>query len=149
MAQVRFTIDEKVKETILEALKRHGDFEIGGVLIAKKIESNHFQIVDASVSDEGKSRSPVHFIRETTKSQKLLKKHFAKKTGHYAGEWHSHPNFSLTPSAGDILTMLSIINDKDYGASFAVLMIANLNNDVLNYKMYFFHRELRQFVALD
>src|ERR1700720_4334656 len=44
----------------------------------------------------------------------------------YLGEWHSHPSFSVRPSAQDIQTMTDIVEDRNSLISFAVLLIIRL-----------------------
>lgn len=74
MGKIIFRLTESVKVKLTEALHKYGDFEIGGILIRKKIDENSFEIVDASVSDEDRRFSFVSFIRGTKKSERLLKK---------------------------------------------------------------------------
>lgn len=149
MSKISFILTQKVKDEITKSLVKYGDFEIGGVLVARKIESNSFEIIDISVADEDKRFSISSFIRGTTKSERLLKKHFKNKSGYYAGEWHSHPRFSLEPSRTDILTMLNILNDSDYGVSFVILLIVHLQDSKLKYKGYFFHKDQKEIIVLE
>ena len=44
----------------------------------------------------------------------------------YLGEWHSHPSYTLEPSAVDRQTMHDMIADPKLGAHFVVLMIVKL-----------------------
>lgn len=149
MSKINFNIAPLVKLKIERALKKHGDFETGGILIGKKIENNCFEIVDISISDEDNKYSISSFFRGIRKSDKLILSHFKRKTGYYIGEWHSHPKFSLTPSHQDIATMLGILDDVNYGVSFTILLITKLNNNVLDYQGFFFHKELDKIIVLD
>jgi len=131
-----------------KALKKYGDFEIGGILIGRKIEESSFEIIDISISDEDRKFFFSSFFRGIKKSEKLLRYHFKRKSGYYIGEWHSHPKFSLSPSYQDINTMIGILNDKNYGVSFTILLITKINCNLLEYKGYFFHKELEKIVEL-
>lgn len=147
--KIEFQVSESVKSKMKEALLKFGDYEIGGILIGKKLAEQSFEIIDISISDEDKRFSISSFIRGTKKSERLLKRHFRKKTGYYLGEWHSHPKFSLNPSQNDVLTMVGILNDPDYGVQFAVLIITHLvRNNELAYKGYLFHKDLDRAIEL-
>jgi hypothetical protein len=42
------------------------------------------------------------------------------------GEWHSHPSFELEPSGKDDLSIREIVEDRDVGANFVVLLMVKL-----------------------
>lgn len=149
MLKINFKITPKVEHIIESALRKSGDFETGGILIGRKIEDRTFEIIDISVSDEDNKYSIASFIRGIKKSDMLLWKHYKKKTGYYIGEWHSHPKFSLSPSPKDIATMLGILDDDNYGVTFAILLIAKMNIDMLDYRGFFFHKNLTKFTILE
>jgi len=149
MGKITFNLTQPVKAKLTAALYKYGDFEIGGILIGRKTGVDNFEIVDASISDEGKRFSFMSFIRGTKKSQRLLKQHFQKGTGYYIGEWHSHPRFSLNPSLADIRTMMGILHDPSYGVSFVILLIVHIAQGELKYKGLFFHRDLKEIVPLE
>ena len=46
----------------------------------------------------------------------------------YLGEWHSHPNALVYPSARDSLTMWEILDHPDTIANFLVLLIVGLTH---------------------
>lgn len=149
MGRITFSLTQPVKEKLISALNKYGDYEIGGILIGKKIGENNFEIVDASISDEDNRFSFVSFVRGTKKSERLLKKHFRKRTGYYIGEWHSHPRFSLNPSLADMNTMVGILHDPNYGVSFVILLIAQVTQCKLKYQGFFFHKDLKEMVPLE
>jgi integrative and conjugative element protein (TIGR02256 family) len=149
MSRITFSLQQSVKAKLTAALNRYGDFEIGGILIGKKVGEDNFEIVDASISDEDKRFSLTSFIRGTKKSQRLLKQHFRNGTGYYIGEWHSHPRFSLDPSLADIRTMMGILHDPSYGVSFAILLIIHISEGEIKHKGLFFHRDLSEIVPLE
>ncbi|TDK48143.1 Mov34/MPN/PAD-1 family protein [Algoriphagus formosus] len=149
MMKINFKVTPDVEAKIEGALRKAGDFETGGILIGKKVEDNSFEIIDVSISDEDNKYSIASFIRGVKKSDLLLRKHYKSKTGYYIGEWHSHPNFSLSPSHQDIATMLGILADDNYGVMFNILMITKLNNNKLDYQGYFFHRNLHEIIVLE
>ncbi len=149
MSKITFKITPFVKHKIERALGKSGDYETGGILIGKKIEDKSFELIDISISDEDNKFSISTFIRGIKKSDRLLRKHFKLKSGYYIGEWHSHPKYSLIPSPQDVATMFGIIEDNNYGVSFAILLITKLNDNHLDYQGYFFHKSLNRIIVLE
>ncbi len=149
MTKISFKVTPDVESKIENALRESGDYETGGILIGRKLEEKSFEIVDVSISNEDNKYSVASFIRGVKKTDMLLRKHFKRKSGYYIGEWHSHPKFSLSPSRQDVATMLGILADDDYGASFSILMITKMNNNKLDYQGYFFHENLKEIIILD
>lgn len=148
MGKIVFHLTEPVKKKLTDALHKYGDFEIGGILIGRKVDEDIFEIVDASISDEDNRFSFVSFMRGTKKSERLLKQHFRQASGYYIGEWHSHPRFSLNPSWADIRTMKGILHNPSYGVSFVILLIVHLAQGEMKHKGFFFHTELNEIIAL-
>jgi integrative and conjugative element protein (TIGR02256 family) len=107
-------------------LRRAGSREIGGLLMGEHVRDALFRIVDISVQRSGGSHAC--FIRHPKDHEKQLKKFFAR-TGsdytrfNYLGEWHSHPGFDPVPSATDVETMQSIVDDPNVGVNFLVLLV--------------------------
>jgi proteasome lid subunit RPN8/RPN11 len=149
VTQIKFEIEQLAYEKIYRALKKYGDCEIGGMLVGYKKKENHFAISDITIANDIGKFSIVNFIREPTKSMKMLIESFKKKKHHYLGEWHSHPSFSLYPSNGDVVTMRGILADKGYGVNFALLIITKLNNEKADIAGFLFHNKLSHFVEAD
>lgn|GEM_PF-1661292 len=143
---VTVEIEQKAYDEIHHALKKFGANEIGGILIGYKMAENHFAISEATVADDTDSFNLASFIREPFKSMKVLLKSFKMKRHNYIGEWHSHPRFSLYPSAYDIKTMKGILADPGYGVSFALLIITKLHNGKPNMAGFLFHKKISNFV---
>lgn len=149
MNKITFHLTELVKKKLTNALLKYGDFEIGGILIGRKINQETFEIIDACISDEDNHFSLVSFVRGIKKSEQLLKRHFRKQTGYYIGEWHSHPKFTLNPSVADINTMIGILHDPNYGASFVILLIVHIDKTELKHRGFFFHKDLKEIIPLE
>lgn len=127
-------LPEPVACQIVDALKRAGVREVGGVMMGEHVEGEVFHVVEVTVQQLGTVATFVRMIWDAVTS---LKRFFAK-TGHqytrfnYLGEWHSHPSFRLEPSDRDSATMAGIVEDPEVGANFAVLLIVRLQNDKLD-----------------
>lgn len=118
----------EIQETLLAALRRAGDREVGGVLMAAHVGPNRFDVVEITVHRRGAVAS---FVRRIEDAIGRLRAFFSS-TGNdytkfnYIGEWHSHPLFAPEPSRKDDVSMREIVDDPSVGANFAVLLIVKL-----------------------
>lgn len=126
---MRIKLTTPVARRLSRELRKAGRREIGGLLMGEHVEPNVFKIVDISVQRSGGSRAC--FIRQPQEHREDLDRFF-KRTGsdyrrfNYLGEWHSHPSFHATPSAMDLDTMQTIVEDPTVGVNFLVLLIARI-----------------------
>jgi integrative and conjugative element protein (TIGR02256 family) len=125
--RIELTRDIETKFHI--SLREAGKQEIGGMLLAEQLKPAHFCIVDFSL--DSFSGSHTEFRRDPQTHQRTLEEFF-RRTGrdfrrfNYLGEWHSHPSFSVRPSAQDVSTMTDIVEDPSSLITFAVLLIVRL-----------------------
>ncbi len=116
-------------ETLQTALRKAGQYEVGGILMAEHTGINEFTVREITVHSRG---TYACFIRRIEDALGKLRSFF-QKTEHdylrfnYLGEWHSHPLFVPYPSKKDDISMLQIVQDDMVGANFAVLLIVKLN----------------------
>lgn len=128
---IKVILPKEIEQKLGMELIKAGDREIGGILLGEHIEDNTFRINDLTVQTKGGSW--ISFVRLLPKSLKNSIHHFFCKTNYqyskynYLGQWHSHPSFKLSPSSRDIQTMLDIVNDRNVGANFAILLIVKLD----------------------
>src|SRR5947207_68131 len=120
----------EIESRFQRSLHQAGRQEIGGMLFAEQLKPGHFRIVDFSL--DSLSGSHISFRRDLATHQKTREEFFGR-TGHdfqrfnYLGEWHSHPSFSVRPSAEDMATMMDIVHDASKSIiSFAILLILRL-----------------------
>jgi proteasome lid subunit RPN8/RPN11 len=122
-------IADHVMGKLQRALKTAGPREIGGVLMGEQIALGHFRIVDLSIDSQ--SGGQFHFVRSPEAHAEALNAFFLE-TNHqydrfnYLGEWHSHPDFSVSPSTQDIASMTDLV-EGERGIEFAVLLIVKLH----------------------
>lgn len=101
------------------------------MLFAEQLAPSRFRITDLSV--DLYSGSDTNFRREPRVHEQALTDYF-ERTGkdfarfNYLGEWHSHPSFSVRPSAEDVVTMTELVSGEDSALSFAVLLIVRLRH---------------------
>lgn len=121
-------LPRSIRARLKAELRRAGEREIGGVLMAEQIAPGVFRVAQITV-DHG-AGTVVHFRRRIERHREQLQRFFAE-TGHdfsrynYLGEWHSHPRFALHPSADDVSAMQELVRDPTM--EFAVLMIVRLD----------------------
>jgi [CysO sulfur-carrier protein]-S-L-cysteine hydrolase len=125
---MRVELPKQVAVRFKRALRKSGNREVGGVLMAEQILPSTFRILDFSLdADSGSSTS---FVRNPEHHKKALVDFFAKTNGdfsrfNYLGEWHSHPCFPAIPSSVDCQSMLELV-DQEKDISFAILLIVRL-----------------------
>jgi integrative and conjugative element protein (TIGR02256 family) len=126
---MRIHLAPEIEPRLRESLSRVGRREIGGMLFAEQLEPSRFCIVDFSL--DLSSGTNTRFQRDPTLHRQELDRFF-DRTGHdyqrfnYLGEWHSHPSFSVQPSAQDLLSMTDLVETVGSPISFAVLLIVRL-----------------------
>jgi [CysO sulfur-carrier protein]-S-L-cysteine hydrolase len=126
---MRIDLPLAVETRFRSALREAGTREIGGMLFAEQLKPSHFSVIDFSL--DAFSGSHAAFRRDPGSHQKALDEFF-ERTGrdfqrfNYLGEWHSHPSFSVRPSAQDLQTMMDIVQNHNLIVSFAVLLIVRL-----------------------
>jgi [CysO sulfur-carrier protein]-S-L-cysteine hydrolase len=126
---MRLEVTQAFADRMRVDLKRAGRREIGGMLFAEQLAPNRFKIVDCSTDFRSGSHST--FRRDPVVHNVLLREFF-ERTGNdfrrfnYLGEWHSHPSFSVRPSAEDVAEMTSLVQDDKSQISFAVLLIVRI-----------------------
>jgi integrative and conjugative element protein (TIGR02256 family) len=126
---MRIELTASAMREIREALRKAGDSEVGGILMAEQLAAGRFCITDVSVDQVAGSRAS--FRRDPTTHRQTLEAFYARN-GHdyerfnYLGEWHSHPTFSVRPSSTDVQTMTDIVNAETSTITFAALLIVRL-----------------------
>ncbi len=123
------TLPSDQTATIMSALTKAGDREIGGIVMGEHVGQNEFTIREITVHRRGSFSS---FIRRIEDALGKMQSFFRKTNYHYLkfnylGEWHSHPLFEPVPSSKDDTSMLEIIQDHSVGANFVVLLIVKLD----------------------
>ncbi len=111
------------------ALRKAGQREIGGLLMAEQLRPAHFRILELSI--DVCSGAHMCFRRDPETHQRALDEFFERtgrdfKRFNYLGEWHSHPSFSVLPSVEDVETMTDIVDSDTSAITFAVLLIVRL-----------------------
>ena len=90
---------------------------------------NAFAVRELTVQSGG---SFARFVREARAALVALRGFFARTQSQYTrfnylGEWHSHPSFSVEPSATDHNSMVVMARNPEVGATFLVLMVVKLD----------------------
>ena len=131
---MRVTLATDQKRKLVAALKRAGAREIGGQLYGEQLAPSDFLVTDVAI--QRRRGSVTRFFVDLVQAARDAVRFF-DRTRHrysrfnYIGEWHSHPQFAVHPSATDIDTMRALVGDPEFQGSFAVLMIVRLSNNAL------------------
>lgn len=131
---LRITLPLEMQAILTSALTKAGSRECGGVLLGEHVGHNHFVVRNLTAQKPGSIAS---FVRNLTGAIMAIKAYFRAKDNdferfNYLGEWHSHPLFSVQPSAQDHATMRELAMDERVGANFVVLLIFRLNGGALD-----------------
>jgi hypothetical protein len=143
-------LPEPIVEELVRVLAAADSYEVGGILMGEHLAEGVFRVAEITVQTKrGSFASFVRLVRDAVASLDR----FFRRTGraytrfNYLGEWHSHPAFSLEPSARDCCSMQEIVDDPNVGANFAVLLIVRLDEGRLNGRAHVFLPEGRRFVG--
>jgi integrative and conjugative element protein (TIGR02256 family) len=125
---ISLILPKSVQTLMLEATRKAGWNEVGGVLMAEHMGHNIFKVCEITVHRRGAFAS---FVRRIEDAINHIQKFFDRKESNYIrfnylGEWHSHPSFEPTPSSTDDASMREIVGDRKVGANFVVLLIVKL-----------------------
>lgn len=126
---MRVELAPGIEARIRGALREAGQREVGGMLLGEQIAPSRFRVVDVTVDLRTGSHSA--FRRDPAAHRQALDDFF-RRTGrdfrrfNYLGEWHSHPSFSVQPSAIDLHTMMKIVGYPESEIAFAALLIVRL-----------------------
>lgn len=116
-------------ERLRRELRRAGNREIGGVMVAENLGDAVFRLAGFSVQRSG--GGVASFVRKPALHRRFMKSFF-EQTGwdyarfNYFGEWHSHPLYPAIPSSVDLRQMQELVDDPHQTALFAVLLIVRL-----------------------
>lgn len=127
---LRVTVPTEVQAVVSDALSKAGNRECGGLLLGEHAGVNHYVVRKLTVQKPGAIAS---FVRSLTGVMSTVIA-FCRANGgnftkfNYLGEWHSHPLFSVQPSAQDHSTMRDLVTDDSVGANFVVLLIFRLGS---------------------
>lgn len=127
---MKLLVPPDIASQLVDALRRGGKREIGGVLMAEHVDDGTFRVKQMTVQLKGGTFAafvrlvecilgPLHMFFSTTNHEYTR--------FNYIGEWHSHHSFALLPSSRDNATMQEILADAEMGARFVVLLLAKLS----------------------
>ncbi len=125
---ITISLPPEPRSLLRRNLQKAGDREIGGLILGEQVAPDHFRIVELSL--DAATGSACHFVRDPAKHEAALRAFF-ERTGadyrrfNYLGEWHSHPNFPVRPSAEDVRSMQGLV-DGERGIDFSALLIVRL-----------------------
>lgn len=129
---LRVTVPPDMQDVFRSALARAKSRECGGILMGEHVGHNHFFVRSVTVQTAG---GFAWFLRGVSSAVNAVRSFLAANGNdyrrfNYLGEWHSHPSFSVVPSATDHETMRDMARTTE-GATFLVLLIFRLDGTSL------------------
>ena len=133
---MRLHLPPDLNEKLKVELRRAASREIGGLLVGEHVGDAEFRLVDLSVQRSGGNGAC--FVRRPEQHAAFLKEFFARTDGayerfNYIGEWHSHPNFTPTPSSVDLRQMQDIVALGPDAPHFAILIVVRLESEAIRW----------------
>lgn len=114
--------------TILEACRKSGHFETGGILVGRySADSSVAVVTDASPPPADTSAGPAWLKRGVVGLEGWLRRLWKHDARHYLGEWHFHPFSSPQPSGRDLAQMREIAKSSKYQCQTPILLILGGN----------------------
>lgn len=109
---------------VLDACASAGNHETGGILVGKySPDLRTARITGASTAPADGRSGRTQFVRGIRGLQAWLAQLWARRSGHYLGEWHFHPFSDPTPSSQDIRQMAEIANSPHYHCRQPVMLV--------------------------
>ena len=148
---MKLQIPPEISHQIVDALRKAGKREVGGILMGEHIGINTFRVKEITIQHKGGTFST--FVRIVEEILAPLLKFFDTnkhdyKRFNYIGEWHSHHSFDLVPSRQDHSTMYDIVLDPEFGAHFVALLLVKLiDNDQLKGSITVYQPNKKPFVG--
>lgn len=123
----------EITQEVLEVLDEHKQIEgpeMAGVLMGVVLGNNRYRIkkVSPSMTIDGATRTG---CKRDAKIANLFVQEQYEQSGHtcvYMGEWHTHPEFTPTPSSVDISSVINIYHLPNNNLPFIILCIIGLEN---------------------
>lgn len=109
---------------VLDACASAGGNETGGILVGKySPDLRTARITGASTAPSDGRSGRTQFVRGIRGLQAWLAQLWARRSGHYLGEWHFHPFSDPTPSSQDIRQMTEIASSPHYHCRQPVMLV--------------------------
>jgi len=105
--------------------------ETGGMLFTSSLDSNVVDIDLISSASDLDVRRRFGFIPNKHSAQTIIDKNFENGL-YYIGDWHTHPEFSPSPSPQDLKTIKSLFRKSKHDLTFFVILILCQSNNFKN-----------------
>lgn len=108
--------------------------ESGGILLGRFIKNTEDIVLDAiSVPKEFDTQERCFFRREKEPHQTIINRYWGKTkgTGHYLGEWHTHPEDYPQPSSTDFKNWLELLQVASYYGTTLLYIIIGIKEIVV------------------
>jgi len=117
--------------------------EFGGVFIGIRSKMFHNMIIQDIIFPERYKNGSTEFIRYPKSVNNKLEFFYKESNGttDYIGEFHSHPNGSLTPSQTDLNAMSDISNNSSINIQYPLLMIGQISKHEMSKLAFYIYNK--------
>ena len=123
MTKVKVRLSASVKNDLIQLVENNYKYEICGILIGK-FEDRIWDVTNQVYDQKNVVSSKIGTVRSTKNVWDDLNITALQNNDvDYIGEWHTHIVDMTQPSNTDMVSMMSIIGDKYYGAPKKVLLL--------------------------
>lgn len=108
--------------------------ESGGILLGRFIKGTNDIVLDAMTEPkEFDTQEPYFFRREKEPHQTIINTYWkeTKGTGHYLGEWHTHPENYPQPSSTDFKNWIVLLQTASYYGTALIYIIIGIKEIVV------------------
>ena len=134
---------------IIEEESRYISAETGGSLFGVSGEEGTIIITHATKPGPNAYHSSSAFEKDLHYQQNLLNEMNKQFNVDYVGEWHKHPSIINHPSAGDLHTAKSILNDPEWDKEELVVIIVNINYEKVIISPYYISKNTPNFIPIE
>lgn len=127
---MKLIISDRALDTIEREARKQPNFETGGLVVGKKT-GEQTVITHATGPGPLAILSPESFNKDTPYLQNVLNLLFHYFGVNYLGTWHKHPPDLAYPSAGDLASAASELQDEEIGLKYLLLPICTLKDNVV------------------
>lgn len=145
---VRVILEQQHIDSMVSYILTAGINETGGILLGQYLDTTTATIskIIGPTSDSKSGR--YWFVRGVKGLSTLLSKAW-KKNEYYLGEWHYHPNGTITPSSQDLVQIKKIAKSNDYKCPEPIMVIIAGNYQSYNVGVFVTDKKFEKTFALD
>lgn len=145
---IRVVLEQQHIDSMVSYIRTAGINETGGILLGRYLDTTTATITHVVGPTSDSKSGRYWFVRGVQGLATLLSKAW-KKDEYYLGEWHYHPNGTITPSSQDLTQMKKIAKSKEYKCPEPIMVIIAGNYKSYNLGVFITDKKFEKTFALD